>query len=310
MLGYYLHDLDPWVLRLTGNVGIRWYGLAYVLAFLAAFWLLKRLARQGCGPLKESEVGDFITYAAIFGVMLGGRLGYLLLYDWGHFLREPWIFFWVWEGGMASHGGIAGLTVFTYFYARRRGYNWAGVGDNLVSVAPLGICLGRLANFINGELYGKPWTGPLAVQFPEEMERAEVWRRVAGRLPAYGSPMEVKQALGADPQVETVLREVLTPRHASQLYQAALEGLLLFLILYGLRVRFPKLGYGILTGLFFGGYATFRVVAEIFREPDYGSELILGLQKGQFYSLFLYALSAVFLWYGLKGRGSAPRVRA
>lgn len=308
LLAYYLHDIDPWVFRLTDSIGVRWYGLAYVMGFVAAFLLLKQLARRGCGQLKEGEIGDFITYAAIFGVMLGGRLGFMLLYDFHHFVREPWSLFRVWEGGMASHGGIAGLTFFAYAYGRKKGYNWAGLGDNLVAVAPLGIFFGRLANFINGELYGKPWTGPTAVQFPEEMERREIWLEVSSRLPEYRGPQEIKEALGADPGVEGVLREVLTPRHPSQLYQAALEGLALFVILYWIRLRFPKMGYGILTGLFFIGYATFRIAGEIFREPDYGSELILGMQKGQFFSLFLYAAGAAFLWYGFtRGRVAAAR---
>ena len=303
MLAYYLHDISPWALRLTDTVGVRWYGLAYVLGFLAGFLLLKRLAERGIGQLKAAEIGDFITYAAIFGVMLGGRLGFMLLYDFNHFIREPWSFFLVWEGGMASHGGIVGLTVFTYFYARRKGYDWAGIGDNLVAVAPLGVCFGRLANFINGELYGKPWPGGwIAVQFPSEMERPRIWADVARRLPNYSNPQEVSEAL-RKPEVATVLRQVLTPRYPSQLFQAAMEGLALFAILYFIRVRFPRLGYGILTGLFFAGYATFRILGEVFREPDFGSGLILGLQKGQFFSVFLYALAGAFLWYGFtKGR--------
>lgn len=303
LLAYYLHHLDPWVFRLTDNVGVRWYGLAYVLGFLAGFWLLKQLARRGCGELKEGEIGDFITYAAIFGVMLGGRLGFMLLYDFERLIHDPLSFFRIWDGGMASHGGIAGLIVFTFVYSRQRHYNWPGVGDNLVSVAPLGICFGRLANFINGELYGKPWDGPMAMQFPSEMERPSIWMAVARRLPNYADAQAVRHALGRDPQVEIVLRQVLTPRHPSQLYQAALEGLALFLILYWVRLRWPRLGYGILTGCFFVGYATFRIIGEVFREPDYGNGLILGWQKGQFFSLFFYAVGAAFLFYGFtKGR--------
>lgn len=308
LLAYYLHHMDPWVFHLTDSVGVRWYGLAYVLGFVAGYLLLKRLARRGCGELKESEIGDFITYAAIFGVMLGGRLGFMLLYDFDHLIQEPLSFFRVWDGGMASHGGIVGLTVFTFVYSRKRNYNWAGLGDNLVAVAPLGICFGRLANFINGELYGKPWEGPLAMQFPSEMERPSIWMAVARRLPGYADAQAVRQAIGVDPQVETVLHQVLTPRHPSQLYQAGLEGLALFLMLYWIRVRFPKLGYGVLTGLFFVGYASLRIIGEIFREPDFGSRLILGLQKGQFFSLFLYAIGSAFLAYGFtQGRLAVAR---
>jgi len=298
VLAAYLHDIDPWVFQITESFGVRWYGLAYVAGFVAGYFLLKLLARNGYGELKPDEVGDFITYAAICGGMLGGRLGFMLFYDFSNFVRDPLSLFRVWEGGMASHGGILGLAVFAYVYARRKGYNWAGLGDNLVSVAPLGVFFGRIANFINGELYGKPTDRPWAMKFPEEMERQEIWAEVSRRLPNYQFPAQVKAALGEDPRVEPVLREVLTPRHPSQLYQAGLEGLALFAILFFIRWRYKNLPPGILTGLFFLGYAAFRIVGEVFRAADYGSADILGLQKGQFYSAFMFAIGAAFLGYG------------
>lgn len=307
MLAYYLHNIDPWLIQFREGVGIRWYGVAYVMGFLAAYLLFKQLAKRGYGELKESEVGDYITLAALLGVMLGGRLGFMLFYNFHEFIRAPWMFLEVWKGGMASHGGIIGLVLVTFFYARRRGYDWTGVGDNLVAVAPLGVFFGRIANFINGELYGKPATVPWAMQFPEEMERYEVWARVSARFPEFQYPQQVIAAMSERPEVVEALREILTPRHPSQLYQAGMEGLALFAILFAIRLRWKELPYGILTGLFFIGYATFRILGEVFREPDYVGGLIFGIQKGQFYSFFMYAAGALLIVRGVK-RGKPASV--
>jgi phosphatidylglycerol:prolipoprotein diacylglycerol transferase len=297
--GLYIHDIDPWLLRFGGgNFGIRWYGVAYVAGFLVGFLLMRQMARRQIGPLKESELADFITMAAFVGVMLGGRLGYMLLYDFSGFIQAPWRFFQVWEGGMASHGGIVGLVAFTWWYARRHHYDWCGVGDNLVCVAPVGIFFGRIANFINGELYGNPADPrkvPWAMLFPDEINDVpSVHHAVAARLPGM-SLAEIKGALH-DPEIRKVLQEFLTPRHPSQIYQALLEGALLFLILFGIRWKFPRLPYGILSGLFFLLYAVFRIIGEFWRRADSG--VILGINKGQFYSLFLFFAAAGFLWHG------------
>src|SRR5579864_2232751 len=167
-LAYYVHHLDPFILRLSGDIGIRWYGTAYLAGFVAAFFLLKWLARKGYGPLAESQVADFIFFAAVFGVLIGGRLGYVLFYR-PQMIFHPLEIFQVWDGGMASHGGILGLVIFSFIYARRHHISWTGIGDNVVAVAPLGLMFGRLANFINGELYGRPTTVPWAMQFPSEL---------------------------------------------------------------------------------------------------------------------------------------------
>ncbi|MEO0448199.1 MAG: prolipoprotein diacylglyceryl transferase [Verrucomicrobiota bacterium] len=314
MTEYPIHDISPWLLQISGNFGIRWYGVSYVAGIVAAFYLLKWMARKRYGQMKEDEVSDFLIYAAVFGVFLGGRMGFVLFYavpneGIGILFRDPLMIIRVWDGGMAAHGAILGLTLYTLYYARQKGYNWPGVGDNLCTVAPLGIAFGRIANFINGELYGKPATVPWAMKFPGEMERHEIWFRVSQRLPQFAHPDQVKAALD-QPEVRQVLQEVLTPRHPSQFYQAGLEGLTLFGILMFLRTRFPKLGYGMLTGAFFMGYATFRIIAEIYRDADYGSANILGLQKGQFYSLFMYAAGAAFLYYGwTRGRRAVANKR-
>ena len=137
MFAYYLHDFDPVIFHLGGNFGPRWYGMAYVLAFACGFWLLRVLAQRGYTQLRVEQVGEFITWGAVFGVMLGGRLGYVLFYH-PEMLRDPLSVARVWEGGMSSHGGMLGLIVFTFWYARRHKISWTNLGDNLVVVAPIG----------------------------------------------------------------------------------------------------------------------------------------------------------------------------
>ncbi|HRX54534.1 MAG TPA: prolipoprotein diacylglyceryl transferase [Verrucomicrobiales bacterium] len=319
---FYVHNWSPFILRFTENFGIRWYGLAYVVGFLAAWWLLLKLVRRGACELKERQVGDFITLAAIFGVMLGGRLGYMLFYDLDDFLHNPLIFFKFLSGGMASHGGILGLFLFTGFYAWRHRISWPGLGDNLVSVAPVGLFLGRIANFINGELYGRATEGPWAMKFPSELaDRPEDCLTAARAAAAVDPDFAAKLAdlQNADPSLSGLshllvessrgnpaltaeIAPFLTPRHPSQLYEAGLEGILLFAILFTVRWRFPRLFHGILTGMFFILYAAFRVAVENLREPDFGKSLILGLTRGQFYSLWMFLIGAAFILWGLRAR--------
>ena len=168
MFAYYLHDFDPFIFHLWGNIGPRWYGMAYVLAFACGYWLLGILARRGYTQLRPEQVGDFVTWTALFGVMLGGRLGYVLFYR-PEMLLDPLSILRVWEGGMSSHGGMLGVIIFTFYYAWRHKISWTNLGDNLVVVVPVGLFFGRCANFINGELYGRIATVPWAVLFPKEL---------------------------------------------------------------------------------------------------------------------------------------------
>ena len=167
MLAYYLHNLSPFIFQFSENVGVRWYGFAYVMAFVCGYWLYTWLAKRGYSEMPQQNVGDFITWAALFGVMLGGRVGYILFYKFSFYKDNPIEIFKLWDGGMASHGGMLGLILFTLYYARRHKYSWTGIGDNLCVVAPIGLFFGRCANFINGELYGHPSHAPWAVQFPK-----------------------------------------------------------------------------------------------------------------------------------------------
>jgi phosphatidylglycerol:prolipoprotein diacylglycerol transferase len=342
VLGTWVHNMDPVLLPIWGPLQIRWYGLAYLAGFVAAYFLLKRFARQGLWVLKEEEVADFIAYGSMFGIFLGGRLGYVLFYmipdrGWDYVLSNPGVILRVWDGGMASHGGFLGVMFFTLFYAWKKKRSWPGIGDSLVVVCPLGLLFGRVANFINGELYGRPAVGvPWAVKFPASLadavtkdpERFEkalsavvaldpakygAWQRdYLGYLGAgqvkqaqdvgRGFVMYAESVARDEPAVSAALAPYLEPLHPSQLYEALLEGVVLFAILYFLRVRFPKLAHGVLTGLFFVLYAIFRIVVEQYREPDAAWVVEGVLTKGQFYSIFMIGIGAGFLIYA-KCRG-------
>jgi phosphatidylglycerol---prolipoprotein diacylglyceryl transferase len=296
MLAYYVHDLDPLIFRLWDNVGPRWYGLAYVLAFACSYALFRLLAKRGYADLPVVKVGDFITGCALFGVIIGGRLGYAFFYK-PEMLRAPMSILRVWEGGMSSHGGMLGLLAFTFYYAWRHKISWLNLDDNLVVTAPAGLFFGRCANFINGELYGRATNVSWAVQFPKELtenvgqaERAIIACRQID--PSLNSSDAVVAAVRHQSQVKEVLRGILTPRHPSQLYEAFFEGIVLFAILWLVRTRMRQPN-GVLAGLFLICYAIFRIVVENFREPD--ATLIAGFTRGQFFSFFLIAIGLTFV---------------
>lgn len=250
-LAYWIHDLSPFLIRFGENFGIRWYGLAYLAGFVGAGWLLRRYHQAGRSSLNTNAIFDLMT-ALVAGVIVGGRLGYFLLYQPAVFFSDPVIFFRVWEGGMASHGGMLGVAVALWWFTRGRAESLLQVADLVMTTVPIGLFFGRVANFINGELWGKVTEVPWAVIF-ENTGGGGV------------------------------------PRHPSQLYEAALEGLLLFAYL---QWRFWKTDVarrqpGRLTGEFLIAYSLARALCEIYREPD--STLILGMTRGTFYSGFLVA---------------------
>jgi phosphatidylglycerol---prolipoprotein diacylglyceryl transferase len=307
MLAYYLHDLDPIIFRIYDNVGPRWYGLAYVLAFISGFVLFLWLAKRGYADLPVAKVGDFITGAALFGVILGGRLGYVFFYN-PEMLRAPLSILRVWEGGMSSHGGMIGLLLFTFYYAHRHKISWMNLGDNLGVTAPVGLFFGRCANFINGELYGRVTNVPWAMQFPKELldHPKEADRAISSCTqidPSLTTPEAIIGAAHRQPQVANALRSILMPRHPSQLYEAFFEGIVLFAILWFVRTRMRQPN-GVLTGLFFICYAIFRIVIEYFREPD--ATLIGPFTRGQFFSFFLIVIGASVI-VAAKMRPAFPR---
>ena len=276
-LAYWHHNFSPFVpfLRFTETIGVRWYGLAYVLGFVGGAWLFQRYAKAGRSQLPAEKAWDFII-VLVAGVMIGGRLGSFVFYHPDDLIHDPLSFFRVWEGGMASHGGFIGLAVAIFLYARSQHLSYFHLTDITVSAGPLGLLLGRIANFINGELWGKPADVPWAVVFPQ-------------------SPLP------------------LVPRHPSQLYEAAMEGALM---LGYMQWRFWRSDVvrsqpGRLSGEFLIGYGIVRIVGEVFREPDQDVSLILGLSRGSFYSIFMIVAGG--MWVALSrrsrngGQESAPR---
>ncbi|MHB1590850.1 MAG: prolipoprotein diacylglyceryl transferase [Sulfuricella sp.] len=249
-------QFDPVAIHL-GPLAIRWYGLMYLLAF-GLFLLLGR-RRIKTGPQlgwTVKELDDLLFYG-VLGVVLGGRLGYVLFYQPAHFLAHPLEIFSVWQGGMAFHGGLLGVLVAMWLFARKTGKSWLAITDFIAPLVPLGLGAGRIGNFINGELWGRPSNVPWAMVFP---------------------------------QIDNV------PRHPSQLYQFALEGLALFALLW-LFSRKPR-PTGAVSGLFLIGYGFFRFMVEFTREPDsFLGLLALGLSMGQWLSLpMIVAGVAMIAW--------------
>lgn len=271
---YYVHDLSPVILHIAGPLAIRWYGLAYLLGFVAAWWLLKRLSRTKYFALPESEVGNFIMAIGIWGVLVGGRLGYAFFYNLSETLADPLSLVQLWKGGMASHGGVIGVSLTLIWFARKHRVHLWNLADNLACVAPLGLMFGRLANFINGELWGRVTTVPWAMIFPAE----------AGVEPGTKLPASVIRGM--------LEAGRLHPRHPSQLYEAFGEGLLLFVLLWLLRHAPVSRRPGLLSATFFAVYATARIAGEFFREPD--STIYFGwMTKGQLLSLLMCIAAAV-----------------
>lgn len=338
MFATYVHQLDPVIFELGRGIALRWYGLAYLAGFLGGYILLKHLAERKLWVLAPEKTADFIAAAALLGVFVGGRLGYILFYHipregWESVARDPLLVLRVWEGGMASHGGILGLVIFTFFYAKKHKVSWTGLGDGLCVVAPIGLMCGRIANFINGELYGRVANGVAwAVKFPEAFinpklpESGRLNEALSAAIKADDSFLKSLSDLPADATLDgnewyyfhklveanrnsdavtDAISPYLEPRHPSQLYEGLLEGALLFSILWIVRVKFPKAPHGLLTGLFFGLYATFRIIAEQFREPDAAWVIEGVLTQGQFLSLFMYLFSAAFLVFAFRHRQKA-----
>lgn len=260
--------IDP-VLFEIGPFAIRWYALAYLFGLLLAWRYARRLAQLPPARIAPEAIDDFLVWATL-GVVLGGRLGYVLFYKAGYYLDHPLAALQLWHGGMSFHGGLLGVVVAGVTFCARRRLPTLVFADLIFAGAPIGLFLGRLANFVNGELAGRPTDVPWAMVFP-----------------GYG-PL---------------------PRHPSQLYEAALEGLALFLILFVLsRFRAVRERPGVVTGAFLVGYGVFRSFCELFREPDAFLGFIApGLTMGQVLSLPLVLIGAVFI---ARACARAPSARA
>ena len=221
-------DIDPVAFEI-GPLVVRWYALAYIAGILAGWKYCQWLNRRPAGLVAQTALDDFLAWA-VLGIILGGRLGYVLFYQPGHFLANPLAVLEVWRGGMSFHGGLVGTIVAMILFARARRIPLLALTDLVAAATPIGLGLGRIANFVNGELYGRPTDVSWAIVFPA------------------GGP---------------------EPRHPSQLYEAMLEGVGLFLLLFVLaRVFEARKWPGLISGVFLLGYGATRIFAEFFREPD------------------------------------------
>lgn len=250
-------NIDP-VAFAVGPVVVRWYALAYVAGFLLGWRYCLHLAGlyKG-GRLDKTDIDDFLTWAMV-GVLLGGRLGYVLFYQTAHYLANPGEVLMLWQGGMSFHGGAAGVIIALIIFSYVRKISLLRLSDIVCTSLPIGLFFGRIANFINGELYGRVTDAPIGMVFPG-----------GGEL----------------------------PRHPSQLYEAALEGVVLFVILAALmRLEYVRARPGIVAGAFLVGYGVFRSFVELFREPDVQLGLIGGVMSmGQILSLPMIAAGAFFV---------------
>jgi phosphatidylglycerol---prolipoprotein diacylglyceryl transferase len=279
MLALQFPDFDP-VLIQIGPFAIRWYALAYIAGLLGGWWFILRLLKtqslwdglpfNGKPQATADHVGDLFVWAAL-GVILGGRLGYVLfyglIYEWDHFAEAPWRVFAAWEGGMSFHGGAIGVVLAIILFARAKKLDMVALGDLVAAATPIGLFFGRIANFVNGELWGKASTVSWAMVFPSDPKQL--------------------------------------PRHPSQLYEAALEGIVLFVIIYVMIHRFGALRRpGLVIAVFWAGYGFFRImVEEFFRENSHQS---LGfISMGTLLSLAMFAFAGVFFWYSLYRKGPA-----
>ena len=274
--------IDPVALHIWGPLEIRWYALAYIAGIVLAWWGIVRVLRKkalwahppfnGRPPATEDDIGDLIVWAT-FGVIIGGRLGWVLIYgvilcsvtpDYGgfctglpmDFVHHPMRIFAAWEGGMSFHGGLFGVIVAMWLFCRRHKLKLLPIADLACAFAPVGLFFGRIANFINDELWGRPTDVPWAMIFPR-----------GGNI----------------------------PRHPSQLYEAALEGIVLFIILQiALRVFRANEKPGLLSALFLFGYGAFRFFVEWFREPD--SQFIGPISMGMALSIPIWLAAGFLFW--------------
>lgn len=258
MLALPFPDMDPVAFEI-GPLVVRWYALAYIVGLILGWKYAVWLNRRPAGLVPQAALDDFLAWAVI-GIVLGGRIGYVLFYQPAYFLERPLAVFELWRGGMSFHGGLIGIIIAMLLFARRRNISFLALTDLIAAAGPIGLFLGRLANFVNGELYGRPSDAPWAMVFPA------------------GGPL---------------------PRHPSQLYEAGLEGVLLFLVLLVLATavqarRWP----GLISGAFLAGYGLARIAAEIFREPDPQLGFIWGgATMGQLLSLPMVALGIAVIVY-------------
>ena len=273
-----------------GPLAIRWYGLAYVAGVVLGWLLMRRVVAAPVNSWLGDSVGeahanldlkalDTFFQAAVIGIILGGRLFYVGVYNWGYYSQNPWEILYIWRGGMSFHGGLLGVLAAIYFTARRHHIWFFALADIVAAVVPIGLFFGRLANFVNCELYGTPTNLPWGVVFNQ------------GTC--------INPGLGLSPAGDL-------PRHPSQIYEALTEGLLLFVIMLVLLRLGARRRLGVLSGVFLLGYGVARISIETFRVPDpqFGA-LPLGMSMGQWLSLPMLAFGGFLLLRGMRQPGKA-----
>jgi phosphatidylglycerol:prolipoprotein diacylglycerol transferase len=281
-------NIDPVLIHIYGPIAIRWYALSYIVGLLLGWYYVLRLLRTprlwagppfgGKPPITPDQFGDLFVWITL-GVIAGGRLGYVLLYGIlycgfagdagpacgglpGAYFTDPIKIIAAWEGGMSFHGGLAGVVLAIWLFTRNHKLSIASVGDLIAAATPIGLFFGRIANFINGELWGKETNVPWAMVFPNALPPG-------------------------------------IPRHPSQLYEASMEGLLLFILLQVLIFRFQvHRRPGLVIAWFLTGYGAFRFIAEFFRDSE--SKIAGWFSMGQALSLPMWAAAALIFWYALK----------
>ncbi|MCD9086008.1 prolipoprotein diacylglyceryl transferase [Stenotrophomonas sp. SY1] len=280
----YLHDIDPIAFSL-GPVDVHWYGIMYLLGFAAAWWLGRSRILAGRLPgVNMNGFSDLLFYAML-GVVLGGRIGYMLFYATDAFLDNPLILLRVWEGGMSFHGGLLGVMVAGWWWTRKHKLHYFDTIDFVAPLVPLGLGFGRLGNFIGGELYGKFTNSGWGVIFPH------------APLQDIPAGLPTMQQLLSSTQIQQDYAAGLLnqyARHPSQLYEALLEGLVMFAVLWAFSMT-PRARYAV-SGLFALMYGSFRFLVEFVRMPDNGVYVAFDwLTRGQILSLPLIALGVVLL---------------
>lgn len=337
MLATYFHNISPYLWHFPGSqFGIRWYGFSYLLGIVAGYLLLRYLSRKGKFPIALPQIADFVLMLGIVGVIGGGRLGHVFFYDPQLLLDfGTSVPFWgvlrIYDGGMSAHGGVIGVILVLIFWSWRYKVSFWRIGDAVVMVVPLGLMFGRIANFINGELYGKVTKVAWAVQFPQELKFPPDSPTEPRVTDATLNTM-LDSLLAKHPEYETLLRfprqglidlaqrgeqpiinalqTILPTRHPSQLYECLLEGVLLFVLVWsvGMWAKRP----GLAGATFMLGYPVMRIIGEQFRVGD-APILLLGREfsLGEIYSAVMFLAGVVVLalvWLRKENNASEPNL--
>lgn len=310
VIATYIHHLNPILIDIPGTpLAVRWYGLAYIGGFILGYMVLRWLSRKNLFILDHEKLQDYVTAICIFGVLAGGRLGEFFFYwlpenGWSGLMADPTWVLRVWEGGMASHGGILGAGIVSLYFARKHEISVLKLIDGIAIASPVGLFLGRVANFINGELYGRitDAANPIAVKFPMEIyelpaqqqiqAKAAVEHAIGHPLPWQGFYDSLCQACRESEAAREALGQFLNPRYPSQLFEAFGEGALLFAASITVRLLWKNAPDGTFAALFCLLYAAARITCECFKEPD--AAVWHGITQGQLLSLIIAALGVMF----------------